>query len=103
MDHTGWLEFFSHGLATQMNETVARGTRAIKIDLLVREHRLNQRHIEILHEFMDGDEKTIQDFERLIPDITRRTLQRDLKRLEDIGLLSRFGETNQLKYRAKMP
>ena len=102
MDHTGWLEFFSHGLATQMNETVARGTRAIKIDLLVREYRLNQRHIEILDELVAGDEKTIQDFERRFPEVTRRTLQRDLTRLEDIGLVSRSGETNKLKYRAQM-
>jgi Fic family protein len=43
MDLTGWLEFFASGLAAQMEEVKARGTAAIRRDLLVREHRLNER------------------------------------------------------------
>lgn len=39
MDLIGWLEFFASGLATQLQETVDRGKRAIKTDLLVQEHR----------------------------------------------------------------
>ena len=101
MDHTGWLEFFTHGLATQMSETVDRGTQAIKIDVLSKENGLNQRHGQMLHRLLDAGEQTIQDFENLFPDVTRRTLQRDLKRLEELGLVERLGETNQLKYRAK--
>ena len=103
MDHTGWLEFFSHGLATQMNETVARGTRAIKIDILTQQQSLNTRQVEVLHSLFDCRALSIQDLEQLFPDVTRRTLQRDLKGLEDVGLVSRFGETNQLRYRAQMP
>ncbi len=101
MDYTGWLEFFTDGLATQMQETVDRGTIAIKIDVLTKEHGLNQRHAQILQRLLDYGNQTIQDFEQMFPDVTRRTLQRDLKRLEEIGLAERFGETNQLKYRAQ--
>ena len=101
MDYTGWLEFFTDGLATQMQETVDRGTLAIKIDVLTKEHGLNQRHVQMLHRLLDCENLTIQDFEGVFPDVTRRTLQRDLKRLEEIGMVERCGETNQLRYRAQ--
>ena len=42
---------------------------------------------------------TIQDFERLCPDVNRRTLQRDLKKLAEEGLLLSEGETHNLLYR----
>lgn len=55
----------------------------------------------MLQELFASGEQAIQDFEKLFPDVTRRTLQRDLKSLEDAGLVVRLGETNQLKYRAE--
>ena len=103
MDHTDWLAFFTRGLATQMEETVERGTRAIKTDLLVREHALNARQAEILHQLFTAGQQTIQSLQKLFPDVTRRTLQRDLKRLEDVELVARSGETHQLKYLPKPP
>jgi len=103
MDHTGWLEFFCCGLATQMQETVERGTRAIKTDLLVKEHGFNDRQAKMLRGLFSAVELDIRDFEELCPSVTRRTLQRDLGRLEEKGLLERTGETHQLKYRAKTP
>ncbi len=42
---------------------------------------------------------TIQDYETLCPDVNRRTLQRDLRVLVDIGLLTTEGAGNQLIYR----
>jgi Fic family protein len=103
MDHTGWLEFFCQGLATQMQETVERGTRAIQTDLLVREHGFNDRQALILHELFTLGKLDIGDVEQLCPDVSRRTLQRDLGRLEDSGLLERTGDTNQLQYLARTP
>ena len=103
MDHTGWLEFFTHGLATQMNETVQRGTQAIKSDLSAKEHGLNARQDEMLQKLLLTGELAIQDFEKLFSDVSRRTLQRDLKGLEDVGLISRVGDTNLQKYHAKRP
>jgi hypothetical protein len=40
-----------------------------------------------------------QDFERLCPDVNRRSLQRDLKVLVDQGLVVTEGETHHLLYR----
>ena len=44
---------------------------------------------------------TFQDFEQLCPDAKRRTLQRDMKAMVDVGLLVSEGATNKLTYRMK--
>lgn len=44
---------------------------------------------------------TIQDFEGLCPDVNRRSLQRDLKVMIDMGLLTSEGATNNFIYRMK--
>lgn len=41
MDMTGWIEFFTEGLATQMREVQERGEKVIQIDLFARKHNLN--------------------------------------------------------------
>ncbi len=43
----------------------------------------------------------IQNFERLCPEISRRSLQRDLKVMVDMGLLVSEEATNKLVYRIK--
>lgn len=43
MDLTGWLEFFTEGLATQLGEVRARGEAVIRADLMARECRLTER------------------------------------------------------------
>jgi uncharacterized protein with HEPN domain len=40
----------------------------------------------------------IQDYEKLCPEVNRRTLQRDLKELQDKELVATEGATNQLSY-----
>lgn len=87
MDHTGWLEFFCRGLATQMQETVDRGTRAIRADVLATEHKLNNRQTQVLQYLMENASISISAMESLFPDINRRTLQRDLKKMTELGLL----------------
>lgn len=87
MDHTVWLEFFCRGLATQMQETVDRGTRAIRADVLATEHKLNDRQTQVLQYLMENASISISVMESLLPDFNRRTLQRDLKRMTELGLL----------------
>lgn len=87
LDHTGWLEFYCRGLATQMQETVDRGTRAIRADVLATEHKLNERQTQALQYLMENASISISAMESLFPDINRRTLQRDLKKMTELGLL----------------
>ena len=99
MDLTGWIEYFSGGLATQMREVQERGEQVIRLDLLVRKHGLNDRQRLALKHATGHDSLTIQDLERLCKGVTRRTLQRELKELVKIGALVTEGATNRLRYR----
>jgi len=99
MDLTVWLEFFVDGLATQLDEVKARGTAAIRGDLLKTDHRLNSRQSRAIEHLLPESRLTIQDFERLCPDVSRRTLQRDLSALVSKGLVTQVGETNKLTYK----
>ena len=101
MDMTGWLEFFVAGLSAQLAEVKDRGTRAIRRDALVEQHRLNSRQAEALAYLLENRSMTIHDFQRLCPSVSRRTLQRDLSDLESKGLVAHTGETNQLSYRLR--
>jgi Fic family protein len=87
MNCTGWLEYYCHGLASQMNETVDRGRKVIRTDVLSKEHHLNERQIFVLQSLMDGTQIRIADVESRFPTINRRTLQRDLKRLTELALI----------------
>ena len=91
MDLTGWLEFFSEGLATQRDEVKPRGERAIRRDILARQHRLSQRQTLVLGHVLEQGRLTIHEFEVLCPGVNRRTLQRDLKVMVDKGLFEERG------------
>ncbi|MFH0871846.1 MAG: Fic family protein, partial [bacterium] len=99
MNMTGWLEFFVEGLTTQLAEVRERGEQAIRRDVLIKEHRLSDRQAKALGHILEHGSLTIQDFEHLYPEVNRRSLQRDLKAMVDMGLLVSEGSTNKLVYR----
>jgi Fic family protein len=101
MDMTPWLEYFCAGLATQMKEIRDAGEQQIRIELLSRTHDLSGRQRSLLRIVFDESESNIQDFEKRFPDVNRRTLQRDLRKLVEIGIVETRGQTNQLKYLLK--
>ena len=75
--------------------------KAIRRDVLVKQHGLSERQAKALEYIQEHGSLTIQDFERLCPEVNRRSLQRDLKAMVDVGLLVSEGATNQLVYRMK--
>jgi len=98
MDLTGWLEFFTEGLSSQLAEVKARGKRAIRRDVLAREHGLSERQALALGHVLEHRRLTIQELEALCPGVNRRTLQRDLRDMVEKGLLATEGQTNRLEY-----
>jgi Fic family protein len=102
MDLTGWLEFFVGGLATQLEEVKTRGELVIRRDVIAREHSLNARQVLAVEHLLQAGSLDIRTFEALCPEISRRTLQRDLTALETKGLVFPEGETNNLLYRLKV-
>lgn len=101
MDLTGWLEFFIGGLATQLVEVKARGEAAIRRDILVKAYRLNERQGMAIERLQQVPSLDIRTFESICPNVSRRTLQRDLAVLEQKGLVQQEGETNNLVYRLR--
>ena len=91
MDLTGWLEFFTEGLAIQLDEVKARGERTIRRDVLMRKHGLSDRQALALDHVLDHGRLTIGGFAALCPGVNRRTLQRDLKSMVEKGLLVEAG------------
>ena len=102
MDLTGWLEFFSEGLATQLGEVKARGEKVIRRDILVREHGLNRRQGVALDLLLGQPEVRIEDLEPLCPGTHRRTLQRDLKGLVERRLVKAVGAGRAARYRLQI-
>ena len=98
---TGWIEYFIEGLSTQLTEVRDRGEQAIRRDVLTKEYKLSDRQAKALGNILEHDCLTIQDYERLCPEINRRTLQRDLKAMVDLGLFISEGATNKLVYRMR--
>ena len=98
MDLTSWLEFFAKGLATQLQETIERGRRAIRVGVLTTDHQLNDRQLTAIEHLQDHALLDIEQFEAVCPGSTRRTLQRDLKRLVDVGILQTHGEARATRY-----
>jgi len=63
----------------------------MKADLTTSKHELNERQAKALRFLLDHDEMHIRDMGALCPGVNRRTLQRDLQRMEDMGLVERKG------------
>ena len=99
LDLTPWLEYFTDGLATQLREVQDLGERAMRRDALAVQHHLNDRQRLALGHALEHGAITLQDYQALVQDGARRTLQRDLGRLVDAGLLVPEGATRSLVYR----
>ena len=98
MDMTGWIEFFTKGLATQLAEVKQRGERAIRQETLARRRGLTDRQARALGHVLEHGRLTIAEYQTLYPELSRRTLQRDIRALVEKGLLRRREGTNRLEY-----
>jgi Fic family protein len=99
MDLTIWLEYFTKGLALQLNEVKHLGKQAIEQDIMVFGHNLTARQTLAIEYLVEKGKMAITDFEQLCPDVSRRTLQRELRGLLDNELVICSGATSQLTYR----
>ncbi|MEE8339792.1 MAG: hypothetical protein V3R56_06575 [Xanthomonadales bacterium] len=68
-------------------------------DVLAQKYSLNERQSKAVGYLMQHDKLTIQDFETLCSDVNRRSLQRDLKAMQEKGLISSEGATHYQEYR----
>lgn len=100
MDMSGWLEYFSRALETQMREIQVKGSYALRLDALALEYKLTERQKKALDPLLqrEGD-FSIHDYEQLCPGVNRRSLQRDLAELVEKGLIVQQGIKKGTRYR----
>ena len=98
MDMTSWLEYYVGGLATQMQEVRSKGEQIIKTDVLALRFELSERQRSIVRRLATEGSLSIEQVQQAVPDVHRRTVQRDLARLVEKGLVATTGATNQLRY-----
>lgn len=98
MDMTGWIEYFVQGLSTQLQEVKSLGKQAIEQDVLFKRQHLSDRQMLAIEYITKNGGITIQQFENICPDVTRRTLQRELKQLIEKNILKTSGSTSSLIY-----
>jgi Fic family protein len=99
MDMTCWLEYFTRALSEQMQAIQVKGKAVIRADILAKQHSLSIRQTKAIQYILQHGELTIKDFVQVCAGIPRRSLQRDLKRLADKGIVRMEGATNQLIYK----
>ena len=102
MDLTWWLEYFSDGLKNQLIEVKTKGEKAIKRDVLIEKFKdlgLNDRQQNILLYLLDEKKASVEDIRQKF-DLVRRTVQRDLSKLIDLGLIRQIAKskTDPTKY-----
>ena len=98
MDMTGWVEYFVQGLSTQLQEVKSLGRQAIEQDVMAKQYHLSDRQKLVIEYIAKHGGISIQQFEVICPDVTRRTLQRELKELTDKNILITTGATSNLIY-----
>lgn len=98
LDLTGWLEYFTHGLTVQLGEVREQGERIIRRDAIAQEMGLGDRQRVALGLALDRGRFSLADFQIHVPAASRRTLQREIERLIDLGLLVRTGATTDVVY-----
>jgi len=91
MDLTGWVEYFVHGLMQQLEEVKNRGTSVIRADVQARQHHLGVRQAAVLAAIHEAGLLSLGELEPLFPEVSRRSLQRDLRLLLEKGLIQGAG------------
>ncbi len=59
----------------------------IRRDVLIRERGLSDRQAMALDHIVEHGSLTIRDFERLCPEVNRRSLQRDIRAMIEQGIV----------------
>ena len=81
------------------NKVQVKGGQSLHYDVLGEKYQLSPRQRVALTFAIKHGGLTIQNFEEICPEPSRRTLQRELRGIVEKGLLLPEGQTNQLYYR----
>jgi Fic family protein len=88
----------TEGLSIQLTEVRERGEKIIKADVFSTQYHLSPRQHKAIAHLLEHGTLTIQEYVKLCPSVSRRTLQRDLSILVEKGLVDTEGATNRMVY-----
>ncbi len=100
-DITPWLEYFSEGLAVELNrveQKVLRLSKDAKLKKVIGQVSLNERQEMIVEYLQDYGKFANSDFEVLFPDVSEDTVLRDIKVLMDKNIVKKEGRTKAARY-----
>jgi Fic family protein len=101
-DLTIWLEYFTHVLATELNqvkEKVKRLSLDSRLkDKLGRQIALSERQVRIVEYLKLNDRLLMKDARKVLPDFSEDTILRDIKNLMKKGLVRKTGKTKAANY-----
>lgn len=101
-DLTPWLEYFTQGVAIELNR-VKEKVQRISMDTRLRDKLgeqvlLNERQTQILEYLHRYKEMQNKDFRKIFPDFSDDTVLRELKFLKQKGLVKKVGGTKKATY-----
>lgn len=99
---TGWLEYFTEGLAIELAK-IKEKVRRLSIDLRLKRKAggqiaLSERQLKLVEYLEEHGQITMAEATRLIPMVSEDTLLRDLKDLQKKGILVKRGVTKGTRY-----
>jgi Fic family protein len=102
-DLTGWLEYFTHGLAVELDrvkQQVLRLSRDLQLKAKMgAQVALSERQIQILEMMQKNGGRAVSgDMEKIFPMISVDTILRDLKDLIKKGIIKKRGRTKGAFY-----
>jgi Fic family protein len=97
-DLTCWLEYFTKGLAIELDkikQQVLKLSKDVQLKTKVgHQVALSERQIKILESIQKGEGKIVSsELETILPDVSVDTILRDLKDLTQKGLIKKKGHT----------
>ncbi len=85
-----------------LSNTVQAPSGKCSLNVLFQKYQLSHRQQQALTFAIEHGGLTIQKFQEICPEPSRRTLQRELRVMVEKGLLLHEGETNRLYYRLNL-
>ncbi len=102
-DLTYWLEYFTYGLAVEIEKIKSQVLKLSK-DLKLKKQlgkqiALSERQIILLELFQQQDEITSDEAQQVLPNVSVDTILRDIKDLIHKGVIEKKGVTKGVRYR----
>lgn len=105
MDLTYWLEYFTLGLASELEkikDQVLKLSRDMKLKgQLGKQIALSERQIRLIEALNEQGQVTTGDANKILPAVSPDTILRDFKDLIDKGIVVRKGKTKGAYYQLK--